>query len=213
MEKRRSQLLKILFASSALSIVLCIARMFYADSFQYGFLLWNLFLAWIPFFIAWQMKLDQNKWIHYGLFLLWLLFLPNAPYIVTDLVHLQMHYSRALYWFDMFLIFSFAWNGLILGFLSLNRIHSFLNQQFHKTISWSIVFVLIFLCAYGIYLGRFERYNSWDIFSNPVGLFNNIAYDFMHPLRNKYAIGISMLMSGFLSVIYLTLVGVKGLRN
>src|SRR5438105_12495306 len=113
MEKRRNELLKVLVASSTVSVVLCIARMFWMDSLQFGFLLWNLFLAWIPFMIAWQMKLKQPRWMHYMLFLCWLPFLPNAPYIITDLVHLHRWSGNAMYWFDMFLIFSFAWNGLI----------------------------------------------------------------------------------------------------
>lgn len=212
MKHYRNYLLKTLTASSAVSVLLCIARMFWVDSLHYEFLLWNLFLAWIPFIIAWQMKLHQQRWKHYLLFVLWLLFLPNAPYIVTDLVHLQHDNGNAIYWFDMFLIFSFAWNGLILGFLSLNRIHSFLNYYFNRKFSWLLIFVLIFLCAYGIYLGRFERYNSWDIVSNPVSLMTNVFYDFRHPLRNLNAMGISLLMTMFLSVIYITLVAVKSIN-
>lgn len=209
MEKRRNELLKVLVASSTISVVLCIARMFWMDSYQFGFLLWNLFLAWIPFLIAQQMKLQQRKWIHYTLFLCWLPFLPNAPYIVTDLVHLHHYNGQTLYWFDMFLIFSFAWNGLILGFLSLNRIHSVLNHYFSKPVSWMLVFVLIYLCGYGVYLGRFDRYNSWDIISNPVQLFSSIYYDYRHPMHNLDALGFSLMISTFIMIFYLTLVVFK----
>ena len=213
MEKRRNELLQVLVASSTISVVLCIARMFWMDSYQFGFLLWNLFLAWIPFIIAHQMKLQQRKWIHYTLFLCWLPFLPNAPYMVTDLVHLHHYNGKAMYWFDMFLIFSFAWNGLILGFLSLNRIHNLFHYYFSKRVSWLLVFVLINLCGYGIYLGRFDRYNSWDIISNPVGLFSNIYFDFRHPMHNLDALGFSLFISTFIMIFYLTLVVFKNQKT
>ncbi len=210
--KRRNELLKVLVASSTVSVLLCIARMFWMDTAQFSNLLWNLFLAWIPFLIAQQMKLKQPKWIHYMLFLFWLPFLPNAPYIVTDLVHLHQRSSLMLYWFDMFLIFSFAWNGLILGFLSLNRIHHVLNYYFSKRTSWSLVFALIYLCGYGVYLGRFDRYNSWDIISNPVELFSSIYCDYRYPMHNLDALGFSVFISTLIMIFYVTLVVFKNNR-
>lgn len=209
MENRRTALLKILVASSTVSVVLCIARMFWMDSLQFGFLLWNLFLAWIPFTIAWQMKLKQPKWKHYILFLCWLPFLPNAPYLLTDLVHLHNKNGQAMYWFDMLLIFSFAWNGLILGFLSMNGIHQLLNHYFTKPISWLLVVGLVYLCGYGVYLGRFDRYNSWDIISNPVQLFSSIYCDYRHPMHNLDALGFSLLISTFIMIFYVTLIVLK----
>lgn len=188
-------------------------RMAWMSNSHFSFLVWNLFLAWIPFLISWQMRLKQNKLIHYSLFALWLLFLPNAPYIVTDLVHLKQHENRLLFWYDMMLLFSFAWNGLILGFLSINRIHAFMNVNLNRQFAWLIVFILLFLCAYGVYLGRFERFNSWDLFTNPVLLIADIFNDLKHPWRNRHAFAFSILVSILLVVVYATLIFIKNHKN
>ena len=118
----RSQviLLAALGFSSLISVALLLLRTHYAGSGLYSFLLWNLVLAWMPLALAWMLWLSVDKLnlpiLGLGLLPAWFLFFPNAPYIMTDLIHLKIRDDVPL-WYDAALLFSFAWNGLILGFV------------------------------------------------------------------------------------------------
>lgn len=147
----------------------------------YEFLLWNLFLAWIPnlfalaacFLHARKPSVSGNVlMLVFGL--AWLLFLPNAPYIITDFIHLTLlkdSYIRnktwtLAYWNDLFTIFLFAWNGLLLGCSSMYMIHSILMKRWGRFISWLLIIATSLLSGYGILLGREYRLNSWDVLVN-----------------------------------------------
>ena len=108
-------------------------------------------------------------------------------------------------WFDLGLIISFAWNGLMIGFISLIKIQQFLNTKFKPNTSWFIILAVLFLSGFGIYLGRFERWNSWDIVANPVALMSNVLDKFVNPLSHPKTLGVTLLFSLFLTVSYLTL--------
>lgn len=145
-----------------------IARILYTNDIYYAFLVWNLFLAAVPLIISdriYRRHRDYGIGIFVLLFL-WLLFLPNAPYIITDLVHL---YNRppVPYWFDMCLVLLSALNGLMLGFISISQIEKIIGMyklDRHR----NIIRVMIFLAmSYGVYLGRYLRFNSWDVFVKP----------------------------------------------
>lgn len=199
---------KMLGLTSSLCFVLLVCRIYFSSSFYYGFLLWNLFLAWIPLLLSHaivkQNFLSNPKIIIYLLFAAWLLFFPNAPYILTDLFHLRKTQNIPL-WYDLVLIISFAWNGLMLGFVSLLEIQKFLNEKYAPQISWLIVIVVLVLSGFGIYLGRYERWNSWDILTNPVSLSLNIIDSVVNPFAHPKTIGVTVLFSAFLIINYLTL--------
>jgi uncharacterized membrane protein len=134
------------------------------------YLIWNLFLAWIPYIISIcfiKKDLALNRFIPF--FILWLLFFPNAPYLATDVLHLV---SSAPYflWYDGLLFFFFGWIGLFLGLLSLFIIHQYFKMHFRRLFSELGIFAICFISSFGVYLGRFERWNSWDIFLNPLDL-------------------------------------------
>tara|TARA_R110002167_G_scaffold94258_38_gene251853 strand:+ start:1861 stop:2355 length:495 start_codon:yes stop_codon:yes gene_type:complete len=147
-----------------LSIVFAAILLFFrigpTHSFFYTFLVWNLFLATIPYFISQFMfvkfKEDRlSKWGFWvGLFC-WQLFLPNSPYMITDLIHLPDGASHLL-WLDLFLIFVFAVNGLLLGLLSLMDIYTILKVRFTDTIASPIILLCCLLSGYGMYVGRFN---------------------------------------------------------
>jgi uncharacterized membrane protein len=162
--------------SSSICVILLIIRFQISDNHNYRFLIWNLILAWIPLFISqylfYKEKIIQN-WRTYIVFLSWLIFFPNAPYIVTDFIHLRPKIGVPL-WFDLLLIISFVWNGLLLGFASLLDIHCILLKIYTVKKSWCIIISILFLSSYGIYLGRFERLNSWDIIVHPYRLFHHL---------------------------------------
>lgn len=204
-----SQIRNLLLASSVFSILLYIARYFIFGSMIHAYLVWNLFLAWIPFITARALYSRVSKVQRVLFFAIWLLFLPNSPYIITDLVHLHQDNGKALFWFDLMMIVSFAWNGLLLGFVSLMQVHSYLHRFFRKRITWSFIYVILFLCSYGVYLGRFERYNSWDIVVHPLDIIYAISSDFLNPADNINTFGITFIIALFLTLAYLTLATLK----
>ncbi|MCH2199416.1 MAG: DUF1361 domain-containing protein [Flavobacteriales bacterium] len=167
---------------AVLGIFLLIGRYFTTGSTMFFFLVWNLFLAGIPLALAMFLRFSnraQKRWIFYPTLGAWLLFLPNAPYILTDLLHLRTK-TAAPIWFDLTVILSFAWSGLLAGYYSLRWIQDLIVSRFRGRVwvGWSFAFLTIFASSYGIYLGRFLRWNSWDVLNAP-GL---LAQDIIHSL-------------------------------
>lgn len=169
------KVLAILSASMFLSIFLLMVRMKITHTFFFIFLIWNLFLAVIPYAITTYLKSKKktNKWSLAIWFGIWLLFLPNAPYIITDLIHLKIS-ENPYFWLDVLLITSFAYNGLVLFFLSLVDIKEVLQMHLSSSKVTYLIYALFPITAFGIYLGRFLRYNSWDIIQHPSVLFKDI---------------------------------------
>lgn len=199
---------KILFVSIIFSLVLVGARILRTHQLLYITLVWNLFLAWIPYGISLILK-RRGSWFRspiafFGIICLWLLFFPNAPYIITDLFHLKPQHTVPL-WYDLMLIFSFAWNGLILGYLSLMNMEGEVSRRLGPGITRGFVVAVIALGAYGVFLGRYLRWNSWDLFTNPFGLVLEMGYMAMHPLRYTGAWGMTLLLAILIGIMYLTL--------
>ncbi|QRM89533.1 DUF1361 domain-containing protein [Lacinutrix sp. WUR7] len=176
------KVLAILSASMFLSIFLLMIRMKITHTFFFIFLIWNLFLAVIPYAITTYLKSKEstNKWQLAIWFGIWLLFLPNAPYIITDLIHLKIS-KNPYFWLDVLVITSFAYNGLILFFLSLADIKEVLQKHISENKVSYVIYALFPLTAFGIYLGRFLRYNSWDILQHPTALFKDILNMIIQP--------------------------------
>jgi len=202
------KLKKVIALSALFSFVLIAFRVYYTSGLYLSFLLWNLFLAYLPYYFSTKLlyyhQMGKALWKLLVLFGLWLLFFPNSPYIITDLFHLTNHHTMPL-WYDLAIIFSVAWSGLILGFLSLMQIQHFLNFKYGIKKSWLIISGIQLLCAYGIYLGRYERYNSWDIVTNPLSLLNDIVDLCCNPLSHPRTIGVTLVFSVLLMLSYLTL--------
>ncbi len=171
---------------------LVLFRVFYSMELRFVFLIWNLILAVIPYFLMeFALKNRAKKIVAWLLFGASLLFLPNSPYIITDLFHLKHQASMPL-WFDTLLVFSCAATGLFLFYNILMKMAHFLTQQLSKM--WSIIgiIIIIFLNAFGIYLGRFLRFNSWDIVTNPFGLASEILDRFIHPFSHGRTWGVTL---------------------
>jgi uncharacterized membrane protein len=182
-----------------------ITRCIYSDTNTFLFLNWNLFLAFIPWVLTTWLIIHpkfQNYKIVVGLVIcFWLLFFPNAPYILTDLFHLKLTTSMPI-WFDLVLILSFAWTGLLFGFLSLWNIEHILSKYMKQKYISALSIFLLFLGSFGIYLGRYLRWNSWDIINNPFQLAYDIGDRFINPFIHPRAWGITILMGLFLSMLY-----------
>ncbi|SOE21380.1 Uncharacterized membrane protein [Spirosomataceae bacterium TFI 002] len=167
-------------------------------SFGLG-LVWNLFLAWIPLFFALlARRLSQKPFFKYLAMAIWLLFFPNAPYIITDLVHLD-HLPAHLWWYDSMGIFVVAFTGLLLGIYSVSIIHQIWRKDFGAFFAWHAVVVSMGLCGFGIYLGRFLRLNSWDIITHPFRL----ARYCINSLGNPLAMQTTLLFGAVLTAVYL----------
>ena len=176
--RQRATLLALLFASG-ICLAMLLSRALFAQSRELFFYPWNLFLAWIPFLLArriYGLRADRSP--RFGLLavfaLAWFFFFPNAPYIVTDLVHLKTR-APVPKWFDLLLMVSFAWTGLCLGYLSLYLMHEVVRSWLGRRWGWRFVVAMLALSSFGIYLGRFLRWNSWDVLARPLGLASDLV--------------------------------------
>jgi uncharacterized membrane protein len=208
---RAANRLYILFLFS-LTTILCVTlvafRVHYTSQITFVFLVWNIFLALIPYVISTLLIVyhqDIKKtWLIWIPFLIWLCFFPNAPYILTDLFHLKPR-AGVPYWYDLALILFFAWNGLMLGYASLLDIQAVLSIRYNKWVGWFISIVSLLLAGFGIYLGRYLRWNSWDVVSSPGGLLGDIASRIINPMAHPQTYGVTILFSTFLVLGYVLL--------
>jgi uncharacterized membrane protein len=153
-------------------IALVVARVAYTDSGRHLGLIWNLFLAWIPFILSYftHALSWRRNWLYLVLPItafLWLIFYPNAPYMLTDLQDLARRASGAPLWYDVLIVVWSSWTGMLLGVISLYLMQDLVIRRFGRVTGWIFVFVISSLSSFGIYIGRFVRLNSWDILQNP----------------------------------------------
>jgi len=198
----------ILFIASML-----VLRIGYANNLRYIFLLWNLFLAWVPFqlSVVLTMTRQANKWCRYFLLACWLLFFPNALYIITDLIHLDESGGDVPVWFDAILLFTSSVAGLIMAFASLYQVEMFLKNTISKKHVTKLIIGTLFLGSFGVYLGRFLRWNSWDIITNPVTLLIEISNQFTMPFHHYRTWAVTSLLTGLFSLLYFGIKNLPGL--
>lgn len=197
---------RLIHLSLLLSATMVIARMIYSNEWYGTYLLWNLFLAWMPYGISLLVTHPRfEKGPGYILLLmLWLLFFPNAPYIITDLVHLKPRHSVP-YWYDLLLLFWAAWNGLLLGFISLMRIERSLTTKLNYNWVVFTVYLSLVLCAFGVYAGRFLRWNSWHVITAPETIARDIRFIALNPENNLHTWAVTFLLSALMIIGYATL--------
>lgn len=190
------------FITFILGMIIC--RMLYSGSIRFIFLLWNLFLAYIPFQISLYLVGKKNKW-HAGFLLAgWLLFFPNALYIITDLIHLEGKTNTPT-WFDAVLLFTSTIAGLMMAFASLYKVELFLSRRISNAATNKIIALCLFMGSFGVYLGRFLRLNSWDIIANPWELTSEIAARFFSPIEYYRTWVITLIFTCLFSLLYFTI--------
>ncbi len=177
-----------LIVGSYVSVTLLLIRMVFSGKMTHIYLSWNLFLAWIPFAVSLFLgdkfhRLKKHPVLLTLLSITWLFFFPNAPYVITDLKHLQT-LSHIPFWFDLVLLSSFAFNGLYLGLFSLSHIQRVMMQYVPKQRTWFIILGISYLTGIGLYLGRVLRWNSWDILTTPQAIVFDTLSGFIHPIQN-----------------------------
>jgi len=202
--------------ASATCVALVAARMIWTGRLGYSFLVWNLFLAWLPLVFALlasekYQRASGRDWRFLSLAGAWLLFFPNAPYIFTDLTHLTTRYYGH-FWVDLMLILLCALTGLVLGFVSLYLMQSVVERMFGRPASWLFITAVAALSGFGIYLGRFMRFNSWDVVFRPRQVYHGIGNWVANPLANANSLAFPILFGAFLFVSYLMLYALTHLR-
>lgn len=203
---RRNSILAILLYSSMVSIGFLVVRIIDTHSLIYWYLGWNLVLAWLPLlFVGWLLRtLSDYPWLNWRpmvLTVLWISFLPNSFYLVSDLIHLQDTASTHIL-FDSIMIESFAINGLLLGFLSLYLVHVQLLRRLKPRMATSLVGLVLLVCSFAIYLGRDLRWNSWDLLVNPVGILFDVSNQFIDPAGHIQALTTTIMFIVFLGTLY-----------
>ena len=195
--------------ASATTVALVVARIIWTRDVMYASLVWNLFLAWLPLGFSLLVREEvQSKsargWRCWTLAAAWLLFFPNAPYIFTDVVHLTTYFYRH-FWVDLVLILLCAVTGLILGFVSLFLVQGVVRKLYGTATSWAFVLGVAGLSGFGIYLGRFLRFNSWDVIWKPIALSRGITTWAANPLAHSNSFAFPLLFAIFLFLSYVML--------
>ncbi len=181
---------------------LLFARIMRSHTTSYVFLVWNMILAIVPAVAAMWFARAKSAVAQVAWFVIWLLFLPNAPYIATDFVHLHPRPGVPL-WFDIALLLSFAGTGLLLGYSSLSDVQAVVAKRFGHAASWATAVSALLLSGFGIYLGRFLRFNSWDAVSNPLRLASYVARGAADPLSHPRTIVVTLVYGVGLTLGYL----------
>jgi uncharacterized membrane protein len=211
--KRGARLMTVLslIIVSSLSTFLLFLRFLYSGRLGFPFLFWNLFLAWLPFllsllftFMSTHRRSHRIPSLICGF--LWLILLPNAPYLITDLIHLG-RVGGAPIWFDLLLLLSFGLSGLLLGLASVQTMQLEISCRYGRLSGWLFAAITLSLAAFGIYIGRFLRWNSWDIILNP----HHIAADLLtltaSPLLQLRLLIVTAVLATIFLVTYLILFG------
>ena len=203
--------------ASGVCVALVTARVIWTGNLQYAFLVWNLFLAWLPLAFALlagdaHRAGSGSKWRFRCLAIAWLLFFPNAPYIFTDLIHLTRDfYSR--FWVDLVLILAFALTGWLVGFVSLFLMQMLVRRVLGQIASWLFIAIVAGLSGFGIYLGRFLHFNTWDVLLQPLALCRGIGNWAANPLAHSTSYAFPILFAAFLFITYVMLYALTHLRH
>ena len=206
----RSEIGRLMTTSILFSCLLVSIRIFHTGRWTFIWMIWNLFLAYVPYGISSWLTAGEKRRTTPVIAIcaaVWLLFIPNSFYILTDLFHLADGHrnTRIPEWFDLALILSFAWNGLLLGILSIRQIEKFFFPRTSAVSQWLFLYPVMFLNALGVYIGRFLRYNSWDIVVNPFQLLRDMFEMTIHPLHHHYAWDMILCFSILLTLMYMLL--------
>ena len=188
--------------------ILLAVRFWYSGSATRGYLLWNLFLACVPLIAAVALRLVAPRpdlaIVKVAIFCVWLAFLPNAPYLVTDLKHLTFYPPIPL-WFDVALFASFAATGVMLAYASVADIEVVTGSLFGRKVGRAVAIGSLLLCGLGVYVGRFLRWNSWDILTSPWSIARQAAHHVIHPISHTLTWQVSAIYGLGLAIGYVVL--------
>ncbi|HEY0756124.1 MAG TPA: DUF1361 domain-containing protein [Ktedonobacteraceae bacterium] len=199
---------------SVVTVGLLFARAKIFKQRVYKPMLFNLFLAWLPMvcvgiatlaFLAAALKGLSLLWVTIVLLGIWFVFFPNSTYLVTEFHHLRDEKADIPYWFDTIVILSLALCGLLLGSFSLLLVHQLLLIYLPGPLTWTIFIAYLFLSNVGIYIGRFLRFNSWDVLTNPLKLLARLKELFQVKQTRRQLLLFASLFTLFLLTFYIFL--------
>jgi len=181
----------------------------------FRFLLWNLFLAWIPLVFALVVYDRYRRGVPLlrlaPALVIWLLFLPNAPYIFTDFIHLAPA-PRTPLWFDGTVLSAYAWTGVLLGFVSLSLVHAVVRHRFGAYAGWAAALGALALTSVGVYVGRFLRWNSWDLVVRPGRRLAQVVPRLTDPAALTRAGAATLVLTALLAATYAAFYALVSLR-
>lgn len=203
----RARLGVALAASSLASIGLFFVGVWSNGSFEFAYLMWNLMLAWIPLLLALQLErvLHSKLWSSWVALLftvLWVGFLPNSFYLITDYIHIQEVTPRVDLLYDVVMFSSFIFNGVLLGYISLYLVHWQLVQRVSVRVAASLVGFVLLLSSFAIYIGRELRWNTWDVIANPASLLLDVSDRVLNPREHPQAFTTTVTFFVLLTSIY-----------
>lgn len=211
------RLIYALILTNAISVLFFLLRLVGAENFRYWFMLWNLFLAWIAPLVAWWLvsRLQTKPWRQWGnifLTVIWLGFLPNSFYMVSDLIHVQQTGEISII-FDAVMFTSFIFNGFIAGYIGAILLHRELLRRTTIVRAYGLIIGAFALCSYAIYLGRVLRWNTWDALFHPAGLLFDVSDNILNPLAHPQAFVVTfsftILISSFYMLVWEILASLK----
>jgi uncharacterized membrane protein len=211
---RRIAVVESLGVMTLFAVVLIAGRIVYTHTPNHEGIAWNLLLAWIPFglglLVYAKARVGGSLFAVGALGVLWLVFFPNAPYLVTDLKHVGADGGVPVL-YDVLLLSSAAWTGLLLGLTSLFLVHLAARRLIGAAYAWALVVAVLTASSFGIYLGRVRRWNSWDVIVHPNALFGEIGSGVLDPLSHPRPIAITVLFTAFLLTSYLAVYAIARL--
>ena len=177
---------------------------------NYSFLVWNLFLAWIPYFASLAAYFSMRHRVTFFLVmpvctLVWLVFFPNSSYLLTDFQHLAITNLSSPLWFDVIILLWFAWTGLLIGIGSLYQMQEIVTLTFNPIWGWIFAIVVTSLSSVGVYMGRFLRWNSWDILQDPLPIAKDVYGIVRHPRSNLPTYVFTILFTLLFLFIYISI--------
>ena len=206
MSDRRLGTLASLLGLTLLVYAMVGVRFLYSGNLTYGALIWNLFLAWIPFALALAVydgfRRGAARFPLIAGAVFWLIFFPNAPYIVTDIKHLRTWTGMPI-WYDTILVGAAAWTGLALGFASLYLMQAVVRRLAGAANAWLFALVVLGLSSLGVYFGRYLRWNSWDLIVRPERVLSDVWTGIANPLAYPHAVAVTVVFTVFLAATYL----------
>ncbi len=200
--------IKILIPWVVFAFIMNMSRFALTEIHSYLYMNWNLFLSFLPLLFLFVFEKSKKIYLRILFFIIWLLFLPNSIYMVSDLIHLRDVGPEWLLWFDGMMIFSYSVVGVFVSSYVLIRMKNILFS-FRKNVRLQNLFIIIIsiLSSFGVYLGRYIRLNTWDIVANPISFMENI----FNIIKTQSLNNIFIITIIFFS--FLMLVGVFSLNN
>jgi uncharacterized membrane protein len=196
----------VLAAATVAVLLLLVAREHYEPWLARGYLVWNLFLAWIPYVCAralWRAGRGSAPLaLLLPLLAVWLVFLPNAPYLVTDVVHLHRDAQGLALIVEVALFGTVALAGVLLGVAAVQPVHRIVAVRYGAFASRAFPPLIAVAVAFGVYLGRVQRWNSWDFVQTPGKLLDATWSVLAHPAAHPRALGGIALFSLAFLIVY-----------